>query len=145
MVVLSLFWVVGGCTWRKEGRRKREEKRARLYHKEGCCNQASAIAANHPPYQKTSLTFPPTNTQGYALVEYPTQREAKSAIEGAHGTKLLDQSIGVDFAFVRPVGKEGKGRSAGGGGGGGGKGGKGGRGRSRSGSPGRGEGEGGER
>lgn len=78
------------------------------------------------------------HTQGYALVEYPTQREAKSAIEGAHGMKLLDQSIGVDFAFVRPVGKEGKGR--GGGGGGGGKGGKGG-----SGSPGRGEGEGGER
>ncbi|KAI5864924.1 putative RNA-binding protein 8A [Durotheca rogersii] len=40
--------------------------------------------------------------KGYALIEYPTLAEARAAIDGAHGTKLLDQTIGVDFAFVRP-------------------------------------------
>ncbi|MCJ1272765.1 RNA-binding protein 8A [Puttea exsequens] len=63
--------------------------------------------------------------KGYALVEYATQKEAKAAIEGANGTKLLEQTIGVDFAFVRPPpAKEG-----------GGRGGKGGRARARSRSP----------
>lgn len=28
--------------------------------------------------------------------------EARAAIDGAHETKLLDQTIEVDFAFVRP-------------------------------------------
>ncbi|KAI4122029.1 MAG: hypothetical protein LQ347_006645, partial [Umbilicaria vellea] len=37
--------------------------------------------------------------KGYVLVEYPTQKEAKAAIEGASDTKLLDQTIAVDFAF----------------------------------------------
>lgn len=66
--------------------------------------------------------------QGYALVEYPTVANAKAAIDGANGIKLLDQTISVDFAFVRPPpkeGKQGQGR-------GGGKGGRGGRNRSRS-------------
>ena len=60
-------------------------------------------------------------------MEYPTQKEAKAAIEGANGTKLLDQTIAVDFAFVRPPPpKKGEqGRGAGGGR-------KGGRARSRS-------------
>ncbi|MCJ1248831.1 RNA-binding protein 8A [Trapelia coarctata] len=50
--------------------------------------------------------------KGYALVEYPTQKEAKAAIEGVNGTKLLDQTLLVDFAFVRPEptgGQKGKG------------------------------------
>ncbi len=69
---------------------------------------------------KNKLTPP----QGYALVEFPTQREAKAAIEGANNTKLLDQTISVDFAFVRPPpAKDAKGQ---------GKAGKGGRRRSRS-------------
>ena len=29
-------------------------------------------------------------------------QEAKAAIEGANGEKLLEQTIHVDFAFVRP-------------------------------------------
>ncbi|KAI1743330.1 hypothetical protein F4680DRAFT_445206 [Xylaria scruposa] len=40
--------------------------------------------------------------KGYALIEYPTLQEARAAIDGAHETKLLDQTIYVDFAFVRP-------------------------------------------
>jgi len=28
--------------------------------------------------------------------------DAKAAIEGANGEQLLEQTIGVDFAFVRP-------------------------------------------
>jgi len=40
--------------------------------------------------------------KGYALIEYPTLDEARAAIDGAHGTKLLDQTVDVDFAFVRP-------------------------------------------
>ena len=36
------------------------------------------------------------------LIEYPTLSEAKAAIEGANGEKLLEQTIGADFAFVRP-------------------------------------------
>ncbi|RDW76036.1 hypothetical protein BP5796_06857 [Coleophoma crateriformis] len=48
---------------------------------------------------------------GYALIEYPTLDEARAAIDGAHSTKLLDQTIEVDFAFVRPP--PGKGKSGG--------------------------------
>jgi RNA-binding protein 8A len=47
--------------------------------------------------------------KGYALIEYPTLDEARAAIDGAHNTKLLDQTVEVDFAFVRPP--PGKGRS----------------------------------
>ncbi|KAL8995977.1 MAG: hypothetical protein Q9169_004393 [Polycauliona sp. 2 TL-2023] len=75
--------------------------------------------------------------KGYVLLEYTTQSSAREAIRGANGIKLLDQTLGVDFAFVRPppaaatAKKDGKGRGAGGSGGGGG-GGAGRKGRSRS-------------
>ncbi|RSM00141.1 hypothetical protein CEP52_009315 [Fusarium oligoseptatum] len=53
--------------------------------------------------------------KGYALIEYTTLEEARAAIDGAHETKLLEQTIQVDFAFVRPPpGKPGRGRGAGG-------------------------------
>ncbi|KFG80534.1 RNA-binding protein 8A [Metarhizium anisopliae] len=69
--------------------------------------------------------------KGYALIEYATLEEARAAIDGAHETKLLDQTVSVDFAFVRPPpGKGGRGGRAGGGSGAGGR-----RQRSRSRSP----------
>jgi RNA-binding protein 8A len=49
--------------------------------------------------------------QGYALIEYSTMDEAKAAIEGLNGTKFLEQTIHVDYAFVRPPPT--KGQSAG--------------------------------
>ena len=39
--------------------------------------------------------------QGYALIEYSTLEEAKSAIAGAAGKKIVDQPIYADFAFIR--------------------------------------------
>ncbi|KAM3452860.1 hypothetical protein MY5147_008122 [Beauveria neobassiana] len=48
--------------------------------------------------------------KGYALIEFATLEEARAAIDGANNTKMLDQTIQVDFAFVRPPpGKGGRG------------------------------------
>merc|ERR1712000_351292 len=66
--------------------------------------------------------------KGYALIEYATLEEARAAIDNAHNTKMLEQTINVDFAFVRPPPGQGKGAR-------GGRGGHRGRGRSRSRSP----------
>ncbi|KAJ9633656.1 hypothetical protein H2204_006862 [Knufia peltigerae] len=60
--------------------------------------------------------------KGYVLIEYPTQVEAAAAIKALNGAKLLDQTISVDYAFVRPPPKDNKGGRGGPGGGGGGKG-----------------------
>ncbi|KAK0734936.1 hypothetical protein B0T26DRAFT_633276 [Lasiosphaeria miniovina] len=54
--------------------------------------------------------------KGYALIEYPTLEEARAAIDGANDTKLLDQTIQVDFAFVRPPPGKGANNARGGGG-----------------------------
>ncbi|PYH40904.1 RBM8 family RNA-binding protein [Aspergillus saccharolyticus JOP 1030-1] len=63
--------------------------------------------------------------KGYALIEYSTLPEASEAIKALNGSKLLDQTISVDFAFVRPPpsnkGKGGGQRGGRGGGGGGGR------------------------
>ncbi|KAA8911830.1 RNA-binding protein 8A [Sphaerosporella brunnea] len=61
--------------------------------------------------------------KGYALIEYSTLPEAREAIDKTNNTKLLDQTIAVDFAFVRPPPGIGSGR--------GGQRGKGGRGNAR--------------
>ncbi|KAF2144004.1 uncharacterized protein K452DRAFT_306648 [Aplosporella prunicola CBS 121167] len=55
--------------------------------------------------------------KGYVLIEFPTLEEAKAAIDGANGKKLLDQTIAVEYAFVRPPPKQaGQGGSGRGGG-----------------------------
>lgn len=57
--------------------------------------------------------------QGYALIEYSTLDEAREAIAQTNNTKLLDQTIYVDFAFVRPPpGHNNANRGSGGAGGG---------------------------
>ncbi|KAI9034137.1 RNA-binding protein 8A-like protein [Hyaloraphidium curvatum] len=57
--------------------------------------------------------------KGYALIEYETNGEAKSAIEGANGTEMLGNVVNVNWAFVRgPAGgsadRGGRGRRRGG-------------------------------
>lgn len=39
--------------------------------------------------------------KGYALIEYEKKEEALSAIKAMNGKKLLDQTIGVDWAFLK--------------------------------------------
>ncbi|KAL4791976.1 hypothetical protein BDV19DRAFT_369484 [Aspergillus venezuelensis] len=63
--------------------------------------------------------------KGYALIEYSTLPEAAEAIKELNGSKLLDQTIEVDYAFVRPPPSSNKGKA-------GGRGSRGGRNRSRS-------------
>jgi RNA-binding protein 8A len=70
------------------------------------------------------------------LIEYATLDEAKAAIEGANDSKLLDQTITVDYAFVRPPPERNQGGRGGRGGRDGGRGGRSGGGRARSRSPG---------
>ncbi|KAH8550870.1 hypothetical protein BGW37DRAFT_521003 [Umbelopsis sp. PMI_123] len=48
--------------------------------------------------------------KGYALIEYETYKEAKAAIDSANNTQFYEQTIHVDFTFVRPP--EGSGRQA---------------------------------
>ncbi len=41
--------------------------------------------------------------QGYALIEFETSAEAKTAIHACEtGLTLMDQELKADFAFVRP-------------------------------------------
>jgi RNA-binding protein 8A len=39
--------------------------------------------------------------KGYALIEYATEKEAREAVSQLDGTKLLEQTIQVTWAFVK--------------------------------------------
>mmetsp|Transcript_46 Transcript_46/g.130 ORF Transcript_46/g.130 Transcript_46/m.130 type:complete len:238 (+) Transcript_46:237-950(+) len=42
--------------------------------------------------------------KGYALIEFEEFKEAEQAIKSINGEELLGQSVGVDWAFVKPIG-----------------------------------------
>ncbi|KAK8142708.1 hypothetical protein G3M48_008363 [Beauveria asiatica] len=71
----------------------------------------ASCPSRHGPQNPVSPTAQHANQrQGYALIEFATLEEARAAIDGANDTKMLDQTIQVDFAFVRPPpGKGGRG------------------------------------
>ncbi|PGH00753.1 hypothetical protein GX51_05634 [Blastomyces parvus] len=79
--------------------------------------KASNVLRRASPSLQSALFFAPRQLLlslaflGYALIEYTTLPEAKAAIEALNGAKLLDQSIQVDFAFVRPPPSSNKGKS----------------------------------
>ena len=37
--------------------------------------------------------------KGYALIEYDTKKEAQAAIDAMNGAEMLEQTVGVSFAF----------------------------------------------
>jgi RNA recognition motif-containing protein len=60
------------------------------------------------PEDRRCSQFVPEILQGYALIEYETQAEAKLAIETANETELLGNVVHVNWAFVRgPAGGSG--------------------------------------
>jgi len=70
----------------------------------------------HPNIHSVIANYEPNNNaQGYALVEYETHREAKTAVDGLNGSSILGQTVQADFAFVRPpaVAPKGRGRRGG--------------------------------
>lgn len=85
----------------------------------------SAIYSHRLQPFKGSQYTDSNGTQGYALIEYATLHEANEAIQNLDGSKLLEQTIHVDYAFVRPPPSNNKNK-------GGPRGGRGGRPRSRS-------------
>ena len=44
--------------------------------------------------------------KGYALVEFRAYEEAQDAINELHGKEVLGQKVGVDWAFLKPLGEQ---------------------------------------
>lgn len=47
------------------------------------------------------MTGPWAPVQGYALVEFETKEEAERAIKELDGVELLEQTLKLDWAFVK--------------------------------------------